>query len=177
MRSKHIKEETAHPTRLKGGYRLKVAYWNVRTMLVSYNNTRRERRSALIAHELARLDIDIAALSEIRFSEEGCVTERGAGCTLYRPGTSTEERRLSRFMIRDSIATKLTNLPVGHSDRIISIRMSHSVQQHATVFSVGAPTLHTFYTDLRGFLRNIPPNDDIVILSYFNARVGGHSKE
>ena len=41
---------------------LKVACWNVRTMQDSEDRSR--RRSALVARELARPDIDIAALSE-----------------------------------------------------------------------------------------------------------------
>ena len=40
-------------------------------------------RSALIAHELSRLDIDIAALSEVRFPEVGSLLEHSAGYTLY----------------------------------------------------------------------------------------------
>ena len=107
------KEKRRIPLALKGGNRLKLSCRNVRTMLGACNSTRPERRSALITHELARLDIDLAALSEIRFSEEGCVRERGAGCTLYWSGQSTKERRLSDFgfMVRDFIVIKLTNLP------------------------------------------------------------------
>ena len=41
---------------------LKVACWNVRTMHDSEDHP--QRRSALVARELARPDIDIAALSE-----------------------------------------------------------------------------------------------------------------
>ena len=127
-------------------------------MLDSCNSNRHERRSGLIAHELARLNINTAALSEIHFSEERCLREHGAGYTLYWSGKSREERRLSGvgFLIRDSIATKLTNLPINHFGRITSMRLSLSVQQHATLFSVYAPTLltdltaiDTFYTDLR----------------------------
>ncbi|CAM4726631.1 unnamed protein product [Leuciscus chuanchicus] len=67
----------------------------------------------------------MAALSEIRFSEEGSLREHGAGYTLYWSGKLATERRLSGvgFMIRDSIATKLASLPAGHSDRIISMRL------------------------------------------------------
>ena len=43
---------------------------------------RPQRRSALVARELARLDIDIAALSEIRFAEQGSRTENVAGLSL-----------------------------------------------------------------------------------------------
>ena len=60
---------------------LKVARSNVRTMRDSED--RPQRRSALVARELARLDIDIAALSEVRFAEQGSLREDGAGYTLF----------------------------------------------------------------------------------------------
>ena len=44
---------------------------------------RPQRRSALVARELARLDIDIAALSEVRFGEQGSLREDAAGYTLF----------------------------------------------------------------------------------------------
>ena len=56
---------------------------------------RHQRRSALVARELARLDIDIAALSEVRFAEQGSLTEDGAGYTLFWSGKNKDERRLS----------------------------------------------------------------------------------
>ena len=40
---------------------------------------RPERRSALIAHELFRLNVDIAAFSEVRFPREGRLQEYGVG--------------------------------------------------------------------------------------------------
>ncbi|XP_072048860.1 craniofacial development protein 2-like [Amphiura filiformis] len=57
-------------------------------MLDKTNSGRPERRSALIAHELQRLDVVIAALSEVRFLEEGSLKEHGAGYTLYWSGKS-----------------------------------------------------------------------------------------
>lgn len=92
-------------------------------MLDSTDSNRPERRSALIAHELSRLSVDIAALSEVRLSEEGSLRELRAGYTLYWSGKPKTEKRLSGvgFMIKDSIATKLSNLPTGHTDRIMSM--------------------------------------------------------
>ena len=62
---------------------------------------RPQRRSALVARELARLDIDIAALSKVRFAEQGSFREDGAGNTLFWSGKKKDERRLSGvgFMI------------------------------------------------------------------------------
>ena len=59
---------------------LMVICWNVRTM--QYSEDRPQRRSALMARELTRLDIDIAALSEERFVEQGFLREDGVGYTV-----------------------------------------------------------------------------------------------
>ena len=78
-----------------------------------------------MARELARLDIDIAALSKVRFKEQGCLREDGAGYTLFWSWKNKDERRLSGvgFMIKTSIARKLQNLPVGNSGYIVSLRL------------------------------------------------------
>ena len=153
-------------------------------MLDSTDSNRPERRSALIAHELSRLTVDIAALSEVRLPEEGSLRELRAGYTLYWSGKPKTEKRLSGvgFMVKDSIATKLSNLPTGHTDRIMSMRLPLGNQQHATLFSVYAPTLQAdssekdkFYADLRRLLKNVPGSDKIIILGDFNARVGRDS--
>ena len=67
---------------------------------------RPQRRSALVASELARLDMDIVALSEVRFAEEGSLTDDEAEYTLFWSGKNKNERRLSAFgfMIKTSIA-------------------------------------------------------------------------
>ena len=51
--------------------KLLVGAWNIRTLLDRDNTARPERRAALIAKELARYRIDIAALSETRLADEG----------------------------------------------------------------------------------------------------------
>lgn len=66
----------------------KVACWNVLTMQDSNNSDRPQSRSALVAEELAHLNIDIAAVSEERFAEQGSLIERGAGYTLHWSGRS-----------------------------------------------------------------------------------------
>lgn len=45
---------------------MNIATWNVRTMLDKENDTRPERRAAMIAKELHRFNMDIAALQETR---------------------------------------------------------------------------------------------------------------
>ena len=57
--------------------KLLVGAWNVCTLLDRDNIARPERRTALIAKELARYRIDIAALSETRLADEGTPKEYG----------------------------------------------------------------------------------------------------
>lgn len=47
-------------------------------MLYKADSRRPERRSALIAHELLHLNIDIAALSEVHFAGEISLKEQGS---------------------------------------------------------------------------------------------------
>ena len=150
-------------------------------MLDVANSNRPERRSALIAHELSRLSVDIAALSEVRLPDVSSLKEHGAGYTLFWSGKPKTESRHSGvgFMLRTSIASKLDILPTGHSDRIMSMRLPLRGNQNVTLFSVYAPTLDAepaekdkFYSDLRSLLQNTPADDKAIILGDFNARVG-----
>ena len=55
---------------------LSIAAWNVRTLLDrKKNNSSPERRTAIVAMELERYGIGVAALSETRFAGDGKLTE------------------------------------------------------------------------------------------------------
>ena len=56
-----------------------------------YDGFRHQRRSALVARELSRLDIDVAALSGVRFADQGSLTEHDAGYTLFWSGKRKDE--------------------------------------------------------------------------------------
>ncbi|BHF69579.1 hypothetical protein SprV_0301262500 [Sparganum proliferum] len=62
---------------------LTLAASDVRSILDNPSTNRPERRTALVARELARYKVDIVALSEIRFSEQGRQEEAGAGYTFF----------------------------------------------------------------------------------------------
>ena len=55
---------------------------------------RSRRRTALFACELARYNIDIAALSETRLPDEGSLVEMGTGYTFLWCGLPTAARRI-----------------------------------------------------------------------------------
>ena len=62
---------------------LSLGAWNVRTVLDCNTANQPERRTALVAVELACYSIDIAALSETRLAEEWQLTEVGASYTFF----------------------------------------------------------------------------------------------
>ena len=104
--SKTLKPGRYAPTS-KSAKMLKVASWNVRTMLDAAQRNRPKRRSALIAHELSRLNVDIAAFNKVCFPGEGSLQKHGSGYTLWS-GKPTTEGRLSGvgFMVSISIASR-----------------------------------------------------------------------
>ena len=81
-------------------------------------------------------------------------------------------------MIKTSIARKLQNLPVGHSDRIMSLRLPIQDNKFTIVLSVYAPTqkaetgVKEAYHDLHNLLQQVDSKDKLLILGHFNTRVG-----
>ncbi|VDL95814.1 unnamed protein product [Schistocephalus solidus] len=91
----------------------KLAAWNVRSLIDNPRSNRPESRTALVTRKLARFKVDIAALSETRFSEQGQLEEVGAGYTFFWSGRPKAEGRDAgvAFAIRNDILGHLPCLP------------------------------------------------------------------
>ena len=89
---------------------LKIRSWNVRTLMDNSKADRPERRTALVARELAHYHVDVAAHSETRRANEGQLTEDGGGYCFFWSGRSSEERREAGvgFAIRPHLISKLS---------------------------------------------------------------------
>nr|VZI03759.1 unnamed protein product [Spirometra erinaceieuropaei] len=144
-------------------------------------SNRTERRTALVARELARYKVDIAALSETRFSEQGQLEEVGAGYTFFWSGRPRAERRdaVVAFAIRTDIVGRLPCLPQGINDRLMSLRLPLWGGKFATIISAYAPPITSsdavrdkFYEDLHALLATVSKADKLIVLGDFNARVG-----
>nr|VZI06285.1 unnamed protein product [Spirometra erinaceieuropaei] len=161
---------------------LTLAAWNVRSLLDNPRSNRPERRTALVARELARYKVDIAALSETRFSEQGQLEEVGAGYTFFWSGRPRAERRDAgvAFAIRTDIVGRLPCLPQGINDRLVSLRLPlRRGGKFATIISAYAPPMTSsdavrdkFYEDLHALLATVSKADKLIVLGDFNARVG-----
>ena len=109
---------------LSGQPTLNFASWNVRTLMES-DKDRPERRTAFVANELKRQKIDVAALSETRFPDEGQLREEKAGYTFFWKGLPKTDRRIHGvgFAIRTKLLRNLNELPTGISERLMVMRL------------------------------------------------------
>nr|VZI47500.1 unnamed protein product [Spirometra erinaceieuropaei] len=162
---------------------LTLAAWNVRSLLDNPRSNRPERRTALVARELARYKVDIAALSETRFLEQGQLEEVGAGYTFFWSGRPRAERQDAgvAFAIRNDIVGRLPCLPQDINDRLMSLRLPlRRGGKFATIISAYAPTMTNpdatardkFYEDLHALLATVSKADKLIVLCDFNSRVG-----
>ena len=103
--------------------KMRFASWNVRTLLDSLD--RHERRSAIIGRELARYNIDIAALSETRISGSSEFVEKGAGYTFFTIGQPEGKPRHAGvgFAVRTSLLPQLEEYPKGINPRLMSMKL------------------------------------------------------
>ena len=122
--------------------KLSMAAWNVRTLLDSAG--RPKRRTAIIARELDRYGIDVAALSETRFEATTQFEEVGAGYTFYCIGHPKGETRHGGvgFAIRSSLVSALQSSPLGISPRLMALPLTLENGDLATLISCYAPTLN-----------------------------------
>ena len=147
----------------------------------SSGSDRPERRTTLVGRELDRYKVEIAALSETRLAEEGLLKEVGAGYIFFWSGRKKEERREAGvgFAINSHLVSKLSGLPKGINDRLMTLRLPLSGKRHATIVSAYAPTMTNpdeiedkFYDDLDSVISAAPRTDKLILLGDFNARVG-----
>lgn len=155
--------------------------WNVRTLMDRETSTRPERRTALVAKELSRYSIDIAALSETRLADEGSVAELKGGYTFFWKGKAQAEERIHGIglAIKTSILKQLPDLPSTINERLMKLRFPLNASRHITIISAYAPTMtssdeakETFYEDLNNLVKDVPSGDTLLLLGDFNARVG-----
>ena len=123
----------------------------------------------------------IAALSETRLAEEGLLKEVGAGYTFFWIGRKKVEwhEAAVRFAIKSHLVSKLSGLPKGINDRLMTLILPLSGKRHAKIVSAYAPTRtnpdeikDNFYDDLDSVISAAPRTDKLILLGGFNARVG-----
>ena len=156
-----------------------VAAWNVRTLLLTKRAV--VRPTAIIARELDRYKIDIAALSETRVQGENTIEEVGGGYTFFLKGRPVGEKGQHGvgFAIRSKLLRELDiKEPMGINERLMSLDVP-LVDQTLSIISAYAPTLpsseeskESFYGTLMDTIRAVPLPHKLLVMGDFNARVG-----
>ena len=97
----------------------------MRTLLDRSLGKRPDRRTALVARELARYNVNVAALCETHLPGEGQLSELGGGYTFFWSGRSSEECREAGvgFAVKSKLVPKQTSLPKGRSDRLMILQI------------------------------------------------------
>ena len=179
VRADHLPLRVSVKSKLGCVKRLVLAEWNARTLMDRARSERPERQTALVAKELSRYGVDIAALSETRLANYDSTVD--CGYAFFWSGKSNSERRESGvgFAIRNQRTRVMEEDPTPVSDRIISMRLPLERSAYVTVISVYAPTMTNpeetkehFYSQLREVLSKVPKKDKLIVAGDFNARVG-----
>ena len=105
-------------------------------------SNRAERRTSLVTKELERLNLDIAALSETRLSDEDHLSEVSSGYTIFWIGKPKGMKRDGGvgFAIKTSLVDKVEQ-PCSINDRIMKLRVPLAAGRYMSLLSIYAPTL------------------------------------
>ncbi|VDL89112.1 unnamed protein product [Schistocephalus solidus] len=107
-----------------------------RFLLVNQRSKLPERTILLVARELARFMVDVAALSDTRFSEQG-QQEVGVGYTFF--WSCRQKAELcdagNAFAIRNDIVGHLFCLPQGINYRLMRLRLPLRGDKFATIIN------------------------------------------
>ena len=140
---------------------------------------RPDRRTALVARELARYHVDIAAINETPRANEGQLTVDGGGYCFFTFTSEEGPEAGVGFAIRSHLVSKLAILPRGLNDRLIVSELLLTNKQNATLISAYAPTMTNpeevkdqFYEQLDVLIAAVPKSEKLIILGDFNSRVG-----
>ena len=143
----------------------------MRTLVGSAESDRPQRRTALVGRELGRYGIQITALSETGFADVGTISGVDEKVKRHEPGVG--------FAIKTELVGKLSGLPKGINDPLMTLRLLLAGNKHATIVSAYVHTMTNpdevkdkFYNDLDDIISATPRSDKLILLGDFNARVG-----
>jgi len=104
---------------------------------------RHERQTAIIARELARYSIDIAALSETHISGSTQFEEVGTGYIFFCIGHQEGEMNHGGvvFAIKSTLLKTVQEMPCGISPRLMNLQLSLEGRHTVTLISCYTPSL------------------------------------
>ena len=154
-----LQGNTRHPD----GQLLNVAAWNVRTLLDSKRS--HMRPTAIVARELDRYGIDIAALSEIRVLGESVIEETGGGYTFFLKGKPLGDHQYHG--VGFAISERLMTMSFPLEGSTLNI-----ICAYAPTLAKSDEIKDSFYNALSDAIDEVPASHKLLLTGDFNARVG-----
>ena len=138
-----VVEQQCKKERKKKHKRIILGAWNIRNLPNRAIASRPEGETALVARELHRYRVDIAALSETQIGGEGSLREEGGDYTFFWKGKLQAEDRIHSvgFVIRTALLRSVPLLPVGIKERLMKLCIPISGIRYFTIISAYAPSL------------------------------------
>nr|VZH92207.1 unnamed protein product [Spirometra erinaceieuropaei] len=134
-------------------------------------SNRPERRTALVTRELARYKVEVTALSETQFSEQGQLEEDRAtrrGCRLRHPERHRGTTSLFAAGHQRSSDEAPSAPPGGGGGEFAPIISAYA----SPMSNPDVAARDKFYEDLHALLATVSKADKLIVLGDFNARVG-----
>lgn len=134
------------------------------------------RKAAIIARELAELNIDIAAIQKTRLASCGC---RKEDYTFFWQGMESDERRIYGvdFAVRKSILLSVET-PSQWTEGILSLRLNttsgptHILSDYAPTLCSIAEAKDAFHEEHETRIRAITDKEHLFLFGDFNSWVG-----
>lgn len=146
-----------------------MATWNVNTML-------KPGRMKEIANQLIKYNIDIAALQETRWNDNGRIDKKEFSILYSGPKKKTGQAGTG-FFVNNKLRKSILNFE-AISDRLCKLRIKGKFR-NISIFSVYAPTedaddeiKEDFYDSLGCNIEKVPRYDVVILLGDFNAKIG-----
>lgn len=151
---------------------IRIAGWNVRT-------GHHVGQIEIIARELVKCKISVAALSELRFIGSGTKTvvppDSNETMTLYYSGGKKREAGVGFMVDAKAARSKLAFQPVSERLAVLTLKgtvNTHVVAAYAPTETSSGPAKDEFYAHLQHTLDLIPRTELTILAGDFNAHVG-----
>ena len=143
--------------------------------------TRPQRRTALIAQELAHYNVEIRALSGTHIMDEGSICELEEGYTFFWKEETENEDRVHGVGL--AVCQKhfyhISECLTGINEFLMKLHFATSKNRYTTVISAHALTVSvcdkvkkTFYKNLEYIIRLMLQEDKLILLGNFSVSVG-----
>ena len=147
---------------------IKICTWNIRTMLVT-------GKMQEIATEIMKYHVQIAALQELRWKEQGEI-DKGEYIILYSGDTKKGKNGVGFIIDKETKSNIMDFKPINSRMAYIQI---NSKPHNITIINVYAPTEDTdeetkdeFYDKLEETINEIQSQNVLLVVGDFNAQIG-----